>query len=244
MEPNISVVLLCYRSGEQVRDFVERVKDSLESFDNNWEIILVGNYFPNTNDSTPDVVREIAAKHPQIQSVVREKEGMMGWDMRSGLYAAKGKYIAVIDGDGQMPLEDVVRVYKKMIEGNYDMVKTYRTKRDDGVYRKLLSYFYNVIFRVLFPGSNFRDVNAKPKIIKREYLNKMNLKSDGWFVDAEIMIIALRLKMKILELPTTFNEILTRPSFVKPWAVFEFLVNLISYRFQESFYKKSKNESE
>ncbi len=242
MEPNISVVLLCYRSGEAVRGFVERVKDSLEMFEENWEIVLVGNYFPNTNDSTPDVVREIASNHPQIQSVVREKAGMMGWDMRSGLYAAKGKYIAVIDGDGQMPLEDVVRVYKKMIEGGYDMVKTYRVERDDGIYRKLLSYFYNIIFRILFPNSNLRDVNAKPKILKREYLNKMDLKSDGWFIDAEIMISALRLKMKILELPTNFSEILTRPSFVKPWAVFEFLINLISYRVRESF--RNKNESD
>ncbi len=241
MEPNISVVLLCYRSGEEVRGFVERVKDSLESFEKNWEIVLVGNYFPGTDDPTPDVVRDIADNHPQIRSVVREKEGMMGWDMRSGLYAAKGKYVAVIDGDGQMPLEDVARVYKNLIEGDYDMVKTYRVERNDGIYRKLLSYFYNILFSVLFPGANLRDVNAKPKILKREYLNKMDLKSDDWFVDAEIMIIALRLKMKILELPTTFNEILTRPSFVKPWAVFEFLINLISYRVREFVRNRFKN---
>jgi len=244
LEPIISVVLLCYRSGEEVRGFVERVIDSLESFEKNWEIVLVGNYFPDTDDPTPDVVKEIAGSHPKIQAVVREKKGMMGWDMRSGLYATKGKYVAVIDGDGQMPLEDVARVYKKLIEGDYDMVKTHRIERNDGFYRKILSYFYNFLFSVLFPGAHLRDVNAKPKILKREYLDKMDLKSDDWFIDAEIMIVALRLKMKILELPTTFNEILTRPSFVKPWAIFEFLINLISYRFRESLCNTSKNKSD
>ena len=135
MEPNISIVLLCYRSGEDVRDFVDRLRNSLELFEKNWEIVLVGNYFPNTKDPTPDVVKEIASNQPRIKAVVLEKSGTMGWDMRSGLNVTSGKNIAVIDGDGQMPLEDVARVYKSLIESNYDMVKTYRVDRKDGFYR-------------------------------------------------------------------------------------------------------------
>jgi glycosyltransferase involved in cell wall biosynthesis len=248
LEPNISVVLLCYRSGEEVRGFVERLQDSLEQFEKNWEIILVGNYLPGISDPTPEVVNEIASNHPRIKAVVLEKKGMMGWDMRSGLRAATGKNVAVIDGDGQMPLEDVARVYKSLIEGDYDMVKTYRVGRKDGYYRKFLSFFFNIVFRVLFPGSNLRDVNSKPKILKREYLDKMDLKSDDWFADAEIMIIARRLEMKVLEVPTTFNKIFSRPSFVKPWAVFEFLMNLLAYRIKElssqSSQVNSKDSSE
>ena len=35
----------------------------------------------------------------------------MGWDMRSGLQAARGDFIVVIDGDGQNPTTDVMRIY-------------------------------------------------------------------------------------------------------------------------------------
>ena len=85
----------------------------------------------------------------------------------------------------------------------------------------------------MFPGISARDMNSKPKIITRELYQKMNLESDGWFVDAEIMIRARRLKIEIGEIETAFHSIDTRPSFVKPLAILEFLANLIWYRIKE-----------
>ena len=231
--PHISVVLLCYRSKERVIAFVERLKSSLEEYEKDWEIILVGNYLENSDDQTPEVVREISSKDPRMKAVTKVKEGMMGWDMRSGLDVATGWCLAVIDGDGQMPLEDVARVYKKLKEENLDLVKTYRTQRRDGFYRIFLSKVYNFIFCLMFPGLGCRDINSKPKILKREIYEKMELRADDWFADAEIMIEARRLKAKIGELPTTFEKIVSRPSFIKPWAVLEFVFNLIKYRFNE-----------
>ena len=231
--PNISVVLLCYRSEHAVFGFVERLKNSLDQFEKNWEIILVGNYVENSGDRTPEIVKKIAESHKRIKAVVKIKQGMMGWDMRSGLEEATGKTVAVIDGDGQMPLEDGARVYHKLFEEDYDMVKTYRVKRKDGLYRIFISKIYNIIFDLLFPKLGCRDINSKPKILKREFYEKMNLGSDDWFADAEIMINARRLNMKVLEVPTTFNKILSRPSFVKPWAILEFIFTLFMYRLRE-----------
>ena len=231
--PNISVVLLCYRSGEQVVAFVGQLKRLLDSFEKNWEIVLVGNYFENVKDVTPEFVKQLSEEDARIKSVVKIKQGMMGWDMRSGLKVATGNTVAVMDGDGQMPLEDVARVYKKLIELDCDMVKTYRLKRKDGLYRIVVSKVYNAVFNILFPGLNCRDVNSKPKIIKRKFYEKMKLQSDDWFADAEIMIQARQLKMRIVEIPTTFNKILTRPSFVKPGAIIEFVYNLVIYRLRK-----------
>jgi glycosyltransferase involved in cell wall biosynthesis len=238
--PDISVVLLCYRSEKEIYLFVDRLKSSLEDFSSNWEIVLVGNYIEGIPDKTPEIVQEIADKEERIIAVTQVKEGMMGWDMHCGLDAAQGKTIAVIDGDGQMPLEDVGRVYKALIDQNMDMVKTFRTDRQDGFYRRTISKVYNLIFNLIFPGMDLHDVNSKPKIIKREFYERMHLESDDWFADAEIMIQARRLKMNILEIPTTFHKILSRPSFVKPWAILEFIFNLFIYRLREfiHFFKR------
>ena len=46
--------------------------------------------------------------------------------------AAKGDSVALIDGDGQMPPRDIIRLYKVLQSGEFDLVKTYRTKRLDG----------------------------------------------------------------------------------------------------------------
>jgi glycosyltransferase involved in cell wall biosynthesis len=70
--------------------------------------------------------------------VAKPKEGRMGWDMKSGFQEALGKYIAIIDGDGQMPVSDIPIVYRLIKTGKYDLVKTFRIKRYDGLHRKSL----------------------------------------------------------------------------------------------------------
>ena len=231
--PDISVVVLAYRSASTIEGFVASLVTSLDEEKIDWEIILVGNYFEGTGDQTAKVVQRISDGNPRIKPVVHVKEGMMGWDMKSGLRAATGKKIAVIDGDGQMPCTDVIRVYNLMVEKGYDLVKTVRIKRSDGLYRMSISTVYNLLFKMMFPGINAWDINSKPKIMTRELYQKMNLESNGWFIDAEIMIIARRLKMGIGEIETTFHSIDSRPSFVKPLAILEFLANLIWYRIKE-----------
>ena len=174
---------------------------------------------------------EIAQGHPRIRAVTRIKEGMMGWDMKSGLEAATGRVLAVIDGDGQMPFENVIDVYRKLRDEDLDLVKTFRTQRSDGLYRKTISVVYNIIFNILFPGLKSREINSKPKIITREVYDRMNLRSNGWFIDAEIMIQAGKMNLKIGEIPTVFHRIDFRPSFIKFRSVWEFFVNLLWYRF-------------
>src|SRR5436309_3347304 len=59
----------------------------------------------------------------------------------------------------------------------------------------------------------------------------LNLESDDWCADAEIMIRAKQAGLSIGEIPVHFALNETRSSFVKPRAIFEFAANLIRYRF-------------
>ena len=236
--PEISVVVLAYRSAETISSFVDSLVDSLEKENLQWEIVLVGNYFEGKGDQTPEVINKIASQEPRIKVVTKIKKGMMGWDMKTGLQAATGKALAVIDGDGQMPSGDVARVYQLMKENGLDLAKTYRTKRNDGSYRRFISTVYNVLFKIMFPGIKASDMNSKPKIMTRAFYEKINLDSNGWFIDAEIMILARRLNLKIGEIETVFHSIDSRPSFVKPLSILEFLFNLFIYRIKEFRAKK------
>jgi glycosyltransferase involved in cell wall biosynthesis len=230
--PDISVVILCYKSKEIVLPFVAEMKRDLEKRGISYELVLVANYNAHEEgkDSTPGIVENLAKNDPTITPVIKVKEGMMGWDMRSGLDVASGKTIAVIDGDGQMPVEDVIKVYDALVSGNYDFAKTYRTTRLDGLKRRIISKSYNFLLKLLFPKVRVKDANSKPKIFTREALKKIKLTSNDWFIDAEIMIEASRLSLRIIEVPTVFRENMHRRSFVKNSTVFEFLKNLIKYR--------------
>ncbi|MBU4338224.1 glycosyltransferase family 2 protein [Patescibacteria group bacterium] len=238
-KPDLSIVILCYRSGKPIKKFIDKVillmqKNNISEY----ELILVGNYLKNSNDETPKIVAEIACHNPKIKFSAIEKKGMMGWDMKSGLRLAAGNYIAVIDGDDQMPAEDLIKVYGKIKEEKLDLVKTYRIKRGDDPWRKIISTVYNLFFKILFPGLKSQDINSKPKIFSREAYKKLDLISDDWFIDAEIMILARRLRLKIGEIPTFFLGLRCRRSFVKPSAIFEFIKNLIIFRIKEFKHKK------
>lgn len=231
--PELSVVILCYHSADVVRTLVAQVERELEEARIDYELVLVGNYLPgDTQDPTPAVLKELAAGKPRFQVVAKEKQGMMGWDMRSGLEAARGRHIAVIDGDGQMPMSDVIKVYRVLQVGKYDLVKTFRAQRQDGLYRRTISGIYNFLFRLLYPAAHvFRDINSKPKIMTRAAYQRMHLVSNDWFTDAEIMIEALRHDLAVGEVSTVFYKNERRGTFVPVSAIYEFLSNLIYYRF-------------
>ena len=190
----------------------------------------MGNYIEGSDDETPQVVKKLAESSDNIRTVIRPKQGMMGWDMRMGLDAARGTYIGVIDGDGQFPPESIIACLLKCELEDLDLTKTYRVIRDDGLYRRFISTVYNGIFSLLF-GFKVRDINSKPKIIRRDKYELLQLESDDWFADAEIIIRARELGLKIGETPVHFSINDTRGSFVKPKAIIEFTSNLLRYRF-------------
>ena len=232
MSPELSVVLLCYKANQLVRSSVREICALLEKDVPDYELVLVANY-DDANDATPQIVKELAAHNPRVRYSAVPKQGMMGWDLRTGLNMARGTYVALIDGDGQMPFEDIVRVYRAVTEKNADMAKTYRTTRGDDAWRIIVSYLFNILFRILFPGLRAHDINSKPKIFSRRALDALHLTSNDWFIDAEMMIQARRYGFSIVEIPTVFKKLEGRRSFVKTHTIFEFLRNLAMYRMRE-----------
>ena len=230
--PELSIIILCYRSEKQILEFADKVKQLAEKLTTSFEIILVANYIEGTNDQTMMYVNQIAKTDKAFVVVSKPKKGMMGWDMREGLNCAKGNLLCVIDGDGQFPHESIKQCYESISKGPYELVKTYRVIRKDGFYRKFISSAYNFLFSILF-GTSFKDINSKPKIFTREVYSKMSLTSDDWFIDAEIMININRLNIRYHELPIDFQELSGRKSFVKMGAILEFTRNMLIHRFKK-----------
>lgn len=233
-QPDLSVVVLCYRAEDSITPFILQLISEIEGDQiSDYELILVANYDKGKSDRTHLILSAFSKAYPKVKVIAREKQGKMGWDMRSGILEAKGKYIAVIDGDGQMPVSDIPLVYHIIQSGRYDLVKTYRAVRHDGILRAIMSAGYNHLFRLFFFNEfNIIDVNSKPKIFTREAFEKMNLQSNDWFTDSEIIIEAFRNNMRICEVSTTFYKNERRKSFVNPMTALEFLSNLVYYRFK------------
>jgi glycosyltransferase involved in cell wall biosynthesis len=231
MPMEFSIAVLCYRAEEEIVPFVENLHKIMSLFRFEWELILVANFWEGSNDRTPEICQQLAKRLPYVRVLAEPKQGAMGWDMRRGLEACRGKYIGIIDGDGQFPVEAIFSCFAKIKSDNFDVVKTYRIQRHDRAYRRLISTVYNWLFHLLFRGSaKLRDVNSKPKIMTREAYGKMALRSDDWFIDAELILRCIDLNLRIYEIPVEFHSVGGRKSFVKPGAILEFLKHMIEYR--------------
>jgi glycosyltransferase involved in cell wall biosynthesis len=229
--PELSAVVLCYRAGDSIRKVVEPLHELLSNQSLTFELVLVANHWPDEADPTPEVVKAFAAERAHVVVVSKPKGGAMGWDMRSGLDAATGEVIVLIDGDSQNPVDDVLKLYTLMRETGAAVGKGRRVSRDDGLYRRTISTGYNLIFRAIFGWSgHLWDVNGKPKGLAREAYRAMTIRSDDWFADAEIVLEARRLNLQIVELPVVFHRNDERASFVKFGAIWEFVRNMARYR--------------
>jgi glycosyltransferase involved in cell wall biosynthesis len=228
--PEISAIVLCYRAEQSIRRVIDPLYELLQRSGATHELVLVANYWPEKPDTTREVVRDFASAHDNVVVLEEIKRGAMGWDMRSGLAAASGRYLIVIDGDAQNPVEDVLRMYELLRDSGADVGKGRRTNRADGLTRRVVSWGYNVLFQALFGTAGLRDINGKPKGLTRDAYGAMDLQSDDWFIDAEIVLAARRAGMTIVELPVVFLENKERSSFVRLSAIWEFVVHMIRYR--------------
>src|SRR5260370_36305047 len=94
--------------------------------------------------------------------------------------------------DADLPFDpDVInRAVRAMYLTGADLVSGYRLDRKiEGLRRTLYSYLYNALIGVLF-GWPHRDINFSFKLIKREVLRAIELKSEGSLIDAELIVKA------------------------------------------------------
>jgi glycosyltransferase involved in cell wall biosynthesis len=232
--PELSAIVLCYRAGESILRVVEPLIEQLRASGSSYELVLVANYDAAGGDPTPRIVGEFARGRDDVQTVIREKRGAMGWDMRTGFEAARGSFMIVIDGDFQNPVEDVLTMFMEMKRTGADVMKGRRITRYDGWYRRFVSFAYNLLFRLLFRTSGIWDVNGKPKGLTRAAYERMKLTSDDWFIDAEIVLEARRKGLRIAELPVVFRANEERSSFVRPSAIWQFLRNMARRRLRRA----------
>jgi glycosyltransferase involved in cell wall biosynthesis len=228
--PDLSAIVLGYRAGASLDLLARRLHESLAASGHSFEIVLVANYHEGADDDTPAVAERLAQELTATRVVARPKEGGMGWDLRSGLAAAAGDVLVVIDGDGQYAMDDVVVAFERLRETGSDIAKGRRASRGDGLYRRVVTTGFNLAFALLFPRRGVRDVNGKPKAIARSAYERLRLTSDDWFLDAELVLEAYRLRMKVCEFPVVYSEG-DRASFVKPGAIVEFAQHMLRYRF-------------
>ena len=224
---NLSLVIPFYNEEKNVRSVVNGLIAELEKAAVDYQLVLVNN---GSVDETPQILEDLARDKPDRITVahVPVNQGY-GWGIINGLKLASGEFVGHMCGDGQIDPEDVVRVFDSIRDKNCDLAKVKRVVRKDGIIRRTLSAAYNLLFLVVFNVKTL-DVNGSPKILKREFLTRISPSAKDWFIDAEIMIKAKHMNLKVDEVPVEFLRREKGRSHVAFATIWEFTRNMFGYK--------------
>ena len=223
---DISLILLFYNEEESVIWVVDDLRNVLDAAGFDFNLILVDN---GSGDRTAKLIDDLISEDNRLKKVTVARNQGFGWGVISGLAASEGEWVGYMGGDGQVDPEDVVKLLRLRQSGS-DLIKVRRKHRQDGFVRTWISNVYVMMVCLGF-GLSFYDINATPRIFRRRWLKQLQLSSRDWFLDAELMIKAEYLGMKVREVPITFQKREGGSSNVTLGTIFEFLINIIRYRF-------------
>lgn len=189
--PVVSVVIPTKNEAENVAWVLERLPALVD------EVILV-------DSSTDDTVAVAKAVRPDIW-VVREPQPGKGAALRAGFAHARGEYVVMIDADGSMAPAEIERFVDKLAEGA-QLVKGSRFlagggTADMGALRRCGNGGLRSLVNSLY-GCRFSDLCYGFMAFRRSALGALDLRSDGFEIETEIVSRALLGGLRIAEVPS------------------------------------------
>ena len=187
------------RAIDAAREECEELISSREIAD--YELIIVNDA---STDETGKIADKLAANDPRVRVVHHDTNRKLGGSMKSGFMAADGDLVLYTDADLPFDMHDVHRAIRLLRYYDADIVSAYRFDRTGEVYvRTVYSFFYNMLVRVLF-GVRMRDINFAFKICRTRIFEHVTLKSEGSFIDAELMVRAKKLGYTVIQFGTDY----------------------------------------
>lgn len=225
---DITLVIPTMNEEEGIGECIDAANAAFDELGMEGEIIISD----SSTDRTPDIAREKGAK------VIEPDKPGYGYAYRYGFERAEGELIAMGDGDTTYDFEELPELIQKMREENADMVMGSRLDGDikPGSMPKLHKYIGNPLltkFLNKFYGAGVSDAHSGMRVIKKDALDQLDLKTDGMEFASEMIMEAGARDLKIVEKPIIYHERegdATLHSFRDGWRHVKFmLLNAPSY---------------
>ncbi|MFO7639556.1 MAG: glycosyltransferase family 2 protein [bacterium] len=220
----LSVIVPAYNEAENLEPLLAEFAEKLAP---GYEVVLVDD---GSTDGTGGVAARLQEQYPCL--VVRRHGQNLGKTAAivTGLAAARGGIVSVVDADLQFDPDDVSRQLAKVRDG-YDLVTGEKRGQYD---KRFVSAVYNGLARFIF-RLNVKDINAL-KTFRREVLEGVHLRKD-WH--RYIVPLAAARGFSVTEIPVLLRPRLHgTPKYSSPFRVLIGFFDLVAVGFQLTFMRK------
>ena len=170
-EMRLSVVIPARNEGENLAATIHLLVRTLQSEQIPHEIVVVDDH--SLDDST-EVLRTLAEQYRSLRVVANERPGGFGHAVQTGLDAYTGDAVCLVMADGSDDPKDVVRYYRKILEGHECVFGSRFTSESRVVnypkHKLLLNRVANLFIRLLF-GLQYNDITNAFKCYRRNVID-------------------------------------------------------------------------
>ena len=192
--PDVSILVPAKDEAENLPEFVRLAREALLPLPYACELVVVND---GSHDGTPQVLEELAAKHPFVQVVTHRTQRGIADALKSGADAARGRVLVYYPADLQYLPADIPGLVAPILEDQADVV----TGAKQGQYEKrFVSGIYNALCRWLF-GVRVTDLNSV-KAYRREVMDAQPTRPD-WH--RFMVVIAAQQGFRLAERPVPLH---------------------------------------
>jgi glycosyltransferase involved in cell wall biosynthesis len=185
----VSLIIPAYNEAEHLSHLLNLIPSVVS------EVIVV-------DDGSTDETAQVAQNNGARLIQHRHNQGK-GAAMISGIQKAAGDVVVFMDADLQHHPEDIERLVKPLEEGAADLVigvRTLGSRTVMPVQRRLTNFLGNLLVYLRIK-TWISDTQSGFRAVRREYLEKMEFKSQRYEIEIEMLIWAYNLRMRIQEVP-------------------------------------------
>ena len=190
----LSVVMFAYNEAENVGPVMAEALDYLRERTEAYELILVDD---GSSDDTRACAEEAAAGDASVKVISHATNRGIGAALKTGYAAATLEWVTLLPADGQVPPEQIDRFLE--LRDGHDLVICHypdRFREADNLGRKVLSRGLRALTFAATGVSNRLD---GAYLIHRDYLARLPLKSETFFLNLELPIRAIRAGARVAE---------------------------------------------
>ena len=201
-EFSVSIVIPVFNEELTIGDIITRTRNTLEQLKLSYEVLVV-------DDGSVDRSAEIS--QASEAHVLREAHQGKGHALRLGFERAKGDVIVTLDSDGSHHPEEIPLFLRYMMENKVDFVIGSRFFNTDANNAKIpnVNRIGNRMFSDLIrflTGVKISDSQSGFRAIRSSVIKKIRLNSRGYEVESEMLVKALKMGVRVAEIPVSFEQ--------------------------------------
>lgn len=191
----LTIVLPCFNEAENLPDAVRYATDAAERCAVAHELVIVDD---GSSDETVAVAGALASRDARVRLVVHAENLGYGQALRSGIAAARLPWVLLIDADLQYDFGDLAEFLP--LAPSADLVVGWRILPQGQVGWRVGSALWRRFVRAVF-DLPVRDVDCAFRLVRRELLQRLDLRASGALVGAELLVKSRAAGARIAEVP-------------------------------------------